>query len=499
MSEIYVPAAEPEGMGDRDISDSTLCPFAAAFPPGVRHGRTFGFKERELDADGTTMDGTAGDTAATDCEVDKDKWVKVEELDKRYQEAREGCTKKLRQEVSMLTGIPFPTGHFQRLEHLVAAIRLMGQKFVVVVVCTENQCSIAGFSSPITMTTRTIHEVKGCNGQAPNTKLYWHAPTSTVEVAALQRGGARQGERTSVIYVDGTCKTPSHYEELQGKLGGTEVSTMIGGKYLTGQYKVGQAMNERELLQKYRLQPVMADEETTSEEAESMHKGAEAERDSEEREDREAFYSGESEGEEVTLTVDQEDLLGKLEEGEEESDDMDHEDTEARTQAWDDMCQKVVALNTKQVRKAAATWGKMDGTTKLVQITVSHLTRREVTEVSKSDLVMVVGEEFWEKEDAPQGQGAPGEETTSEEATSLLKTIRASKGLRPTVTTKLKEAMVIRESQDESEITQQSKQFREKAIMNKAVDGKKPRTYMPVISEKTAREVAHGLQWYDYT
>ena len=86
--------------------------------------------------------------------MDKDKWVKGEELYKRYREAREGCTKKLRQEVSMLhvTRIPFPTGHFQRLEHLVAAIRLMGRN-VVVVVCTENQCSIAGFSSPIIMTT----------------------------------------------------------------------------------------------------------------------------------------------------------------------------------------------------------------------------------------------------------------------------------------------------------------------------------------------------------
>ena len=61
----------------------------------------------------------------TDCEVDKDKWVKVEEVDKRHRGAQEGCTKKLRQEVSMLTGIPFPAGHFQHLEHLVAAIRLM--------------------------------------------------------------------------------------------------------------------------------------------------------------------------------------------------------------------------------------------------------------------------------------------------------------------------------------------------------------------------------------
>ena len=108
------------------------------FTPGVRHGGTFRFKERELDADGTTVGGTAGDTVATDCEVDKDKWVKVEEVDKRHREAQEGCTKKLRQEISMLTGIPFPTGHFQRLEHLVAAIRLMGRN-VVVVVCTENQ------------------------------------------------------------------------------------------------------------------------------------------------------------------------------------------------------------------------------------------------------------------------------------------------------------------------------------------------------------------------
>ena len=95
------------------------------------------------DTDGTTMNGIADDTAPTDCEVDKDKWVKAGELYKRDREAREGCTKELRQEVSMLARIPFPTSYFQRLEHLVAAIRLMGRN-VVVIVCTENQCSIAG-------------------------------------------------------------------------------------------------------------------------------------------------------------------------------------------------------------------------------------------------------------------------------------------------------------------------------------------------------------------
>ena len=235
--------AESEGPGDMDIGDmdisgSILSPFAVAFTPGVRRG------DRVVDTDGTTTNGTEGE----DCKVGRYKWVKVDELYKRYTEAGEGCTEKLRQEVSRLTKIPFPTGHFQRLEHLVAAIRLMGQNVVVVVVCTENQCSIAEFSSPITMTTGTVQEAKRCNKQALDTKLYWHTPTSTVEGVALQRGGAQQGERTSVIYLDGTCKAPSHYEELQGKLGSTTMSTMIGGKYLTGQYKVGQAMNEREIL-----------------------------------------------------------------------------------------------------------------------------------------------------------------------------------------------------------------------------------------------------------
>jgi hypothetical protein len=112
-----------------------------------------------------------------------------------------------------------------------------------------------------------------------------------------------------VIYVDRTCKTPSQYEELQGKLDSTKVSTMIGVEYLTGQYKVGQAMDEREPLQKYRLQPVMTEEETMSEETESMHKGAGAERDPEEQEHREAFYSGESEGEEGICSSIDEELL----------------------------------------------------------------------------------------------------------------------------------------------------------------------------------------------
>lgn len=45
----------------------------------------------------------------------------------------EGCTKKFRHEVSTLAKIPFPAGYFQRLENLVAAIRLMGRRVVVVV------------------------------------------------------------------------------------------------------------------------------------------------------------------------------------------------------------------------------------------------------------------------------------------------------------------------------------------------------------------------------
>ena len=86
-----ISAVEPKETGDGNISDSRLCPFAATFTP----------------------------------------------------EAREGCTKRLRQEVSKLTGIPFSTGYFQYLEHMVAAIRLMGRN-VVVVVETENICPITG-------------------------------------------------------------------------------------------------------------------------------------------------------------------------------------------------------------------------------------------------------------------------------------------------------------------------------------------------------------------
>ena len=212
-----------------------------------------------VDRDDTATNGTAGDAASI-----------------------EGCTKKLRQEVSTLSGIPFPTGHFQCLEQLVAAVRLMGRN-VVVIVETDNQCSIAGFSSPIKRTTGTIHEVRKCNRQALDAKLHWHTPTSAVEVVALQRGGTQQGERTSMIYVASAHKTSPHYEEFQGKLDNAKVSTMIGGAYLTGQYKAGKAMTEKELLQEYWLQPVMADEETKR-----TDKATEADRDPEEQEEREA-------------------------------------------------------------------------------------------------------------------------------------------------------------------------------------------------------------------
>ena len=72
-----------------------------------------------------------------------------------------------------------------------------------------------------------------------------------------------------------------------------------------------------------------------------------------------------------------------------------------------------------------------------------------------------------------------------------MKTIHAT-DLRPNASTKVPE-MVIRESQNESEMTQQSKQFREKTTMNKTVGGKKPRTYMPVITEKTAKEGGYSV------
>ena len=335
-----ISAVEPKETGDSNISGSRLCPFAAAFTP----------------------------------------------------EAREGCTKKLRQEVSKLTGIPFSTGYFQCLERLVAAIRLMGRN-VVVVVETKNICPITGFHTPIRLTTGTVHEVRRCTRHAHGARLYWRTSTATVEVVTIMKSAmerAEQGERTSVIYVDGARKTPSHYEEFQGKLSSAEVSTMIGGAYLIGQYKTGQAMDERELIQEYRLQPVMADEGTKNEDEE-----VEVARDLEEREEREAFYSGESEGEESIQTVEQ----PTVDEEKEEPQGIDLQevkaDVESCKQAWDDMCQEFIAVNTKTVKKVAATWSNMDGASKLVQIVTSHHTRREVAEeVTESDLVMVVGEKF---------------------------------------------------------------------------------------------------------
>ena len=162
--------------------------------------------------------------------------------------AREGCTSKLRQEVSKLTGIPFSTGYFQRLEHLVAATRLMGRN-VVVVVETENSCPMTGFHMPIRLTTGTVHELRRCIRRTHDTRLYWRTPTATVEVVTIMKSemeGAEQGERTSVIYVDRAHKTPSHYEEFQGKLNSTEMSIILSRRgYLTGQYKAGQSMEER--------------------------------------------------------------------------------------------------------------------------------------------------------------------------------------------------------------------------------------------------------------
>ena len=116
--EMLIRAAESEEAEDKSINSSTLCPFAAAFTPDVE-------QDGVVDTEDKATNDTAGDAAAI-----------------------EGCTKRLRQEVSTLTGMPFPTGHFRCLEQLVAAVRLMGRN-VVIVVETDNQCSIAGFSSPI--------------------------------------------------------------------------------------------------------------------------------------------------------------------------------------------------------------------------------------------------------------------------------------------------------------------------------------------------------------
>ena len=371
--------------------------------------------------------------------------------------AREGCTSKLRQEVSKLTGIPFSTGYFQRLEHLVAATRLMGRN-VVVVVETENSCPMTGFHMPIRLTTGTVHELRRCIRRTHDARLYWRTPTATVEVVTIMKSemeGAEQGERTSVIYVDRAHKTPSHYEEFQGKLNSTEMSIIMSRRgYLTGQYKAGQSMEERELIQEYGLQPVMADEGQ-----ESGDKGVD-----------DAFFSGESEGEESTQSMEQPTTSEEQEEPQNTDPQIVETEVGSCKQTWNDMCQKLVATNTKPVKKVVKDWSHMDGASKLVQIVTSHHTRKEASEeVPESDLVMVVGEKFWRRHTADK-----------------LKTIHAT-DLRPTATQKLS-GMVIRESQDESNMAQQSNQFREKATMNKqTAEGKRARTYMPVITEETAK------------
>ena len=46
----------------------------------------------------------------------------------------------------------------------------------------------------------------------------------------------------------------------------------------------------------------------------------------------------------------------------------------------------------------ATTWYKLDSAGKLTQLVVSHVTRKEVVEKSpESDLVMAIGNKFWEK------------------------------------------------------------------------------------------------------
>ena len=101
--------------------------------------------------------------------------------------------------------------------------------------------------------------------------------------------------------------------------------------------------------------------------------GAEAEVGGE-SEDNEVFYSEEETMEEGPSSVDLEGVDGE---------------------AWDDMCQTVTRKNSEEVRKVAATRGKLSGARKLAQIVVIHIARKEVVEkIYESDLVMVIGEQF---------------------------------------------------------------------------------------------------------
>ena len=96
------------------------------------------------------------------------------------------------------------------------------------VVKADAECPTTESHSWLKTDAGTVHDVTRCTRHAHGAKLYWRTPTSTVEVAALRSREAEQGNLTSVIYVDGTHKTPLHYEEFEGKLSGTEMSDMVG-------------------------------------------------------------------------------------------------------------------------------------------------------------------------------------------------------------------------------------------------------------------------------
>ena len=113
------------------------------------------------------------------------------------------------------------------------------------------------------------------------------------------------------------------------------------------------------------------------------------------------------------------------------------------------MCQTVITENGKRIQESGSnvghagwcgktctncgksdhtnTWGKLDGATKLVQTVVSQITRTEVVaEIPESDLVVVIGDKFWEETYPSQGQGAEGKQ-----AAGVLKVFCAT-GIRPT-------------------------------------------------------------------
>ena len=52
--------------------------------------------------------------------------------------------------------------------------------------------------------------------------------------------------------------------------------------------------------------------------------------------------------------------------------------------------------------------------------------------------------------------------------------------------------MTICEARDATGITRQSRLFKAKSVLGKSVDGKKPRTYMPCITEETAQREGYS-------